>query len=320
MIGLHIRPLIAAAPNRIALCGLLVLSLVLGGCASGRQKSGTPGGSQFAALYAGKSELAYATRFPAASAAEAIASGVAAEAGGDYDRALFEYIRALEKSGEDAHVLTRIGDIHAARNNLPLAEFAYRWAIKVDQHHAEALTGLGILQTKQRHYAAARAHLQAALAQSDQLAAAHNALGILEDLQGQYDSAQEHYRAALALVPRSALLYNNLGYSRYLSGDHRGAITAFKKALDANRNYRLAWRNLALVYTQQQRYDEALAALAKVQSLPKAYNDVGYLAMLAGRLNDAEAFFAEALEREPKYYELAQLNIERVRRLKKTRP
>jgi hypothetical protein len=56
-----------------------------------------------------------------------------------------------------------------------------------------------------------------------------------------------------------------------------------------------------------------------VQDLPKAYNDVGYVAMLGGRLDDAETFFEEAMRLSPRYYELAGMNAQRLRMMNNDR-
>jgi hypothetical protein len=53
-------------------------------------------------------------------------------------------------------------------------------------------------------------------------------------------------------------------------------------------------------------------ALSKVQDLPKAYNDVGYVAMVAGDLDKADGFFAEAKRLSPHFYALADTNQRRV--------
>ncbi len=124
--------------------------LALVGCATPQTKSATV--NPYGSLYSGKSDVAYATALPVSSANEAIVRGDAAIANGDLDRALFEYIRALEKEGDNADVLYKIGVIHASRGNTGLAEIAYRWALKANPHHAGALTGLGILLTKKRQY------------------------------------------------------------------------------------------------------------------------------------------------------------------------
>jgi len=105
-------------------------------------------------------------------------------------------------------------------------------------------------------------------------------------------------------------------YYQYTDENNEQAIEMFKEAIELDPNYALAWRNLGLVYTKLARYDEALQAFEKVQDASKAYNDVGYLAMVAGRLDDAETFFDEAMRTSPEYYNLAGENAKRVQTLK----
>ncbi len=95
-----------------------------------------------------------------------------------------------------------------------------------------------------------------------------------------------------------------------------GAIAAFNEALKNDPRYERAWRNLALVYAREGNYRKALDALSKVEDAPKAYNDVGYVAMVSGRLNEAGALFNEAMQLSPEYYELAAANLQRLRTIK----
>ena len=310
-------PLVSHSARRHSPGGLrlaLLFLVLLGGCA--QQPTKTTDAGDYAALLGAQSDVAYATEFPVGSATEALAKGDAALAGRDSDRALFEYIRALRKEGDNAEAFYKIGAIHAARGKDDLAEMAHRQALATDPRHAAAMTGLGILLTRKRHYAEAGTQLRAALRLDPKLAGAHNALGVLADIDRDHPRAQGHYRDGLALAPRSPTLHNNLGYSYYLAGNNPAAIREFRAALDSNPKYALAWRNLGLVYSRQGKYEEALAAFGKVQDAPKAYNDVGYIAMVAGRLDDAQSFFDEAQRLAPEYYPTASDNAERVRRLK----
>lgn len=249
-------------------------------------------------------------------AAEALEAGDTALAGGDLDKALFYFLQAARLDPKSAATFTRIGNLHEARGDRQRAALAYRQALRADPRYAGALAGLGILLTRDRQYAEAEAQLLAAVREDPSLARAHNALGVLNDLQRDYPTAKRHYEKALALAPRSPMLVNNLGYSRYLAGDDAGAIIRFEEALELNPNYSLAWRNLGLVYARQGRYRDALHAFGKVQDKAEAYNDVGYIAMVSGRLDDAESFFDQALRLSPKHYALASDNAERVRALR----
>ena len=292
----------------------LIAMLGLGGCASDGALSKLSGkaAGPFSALYEGKSLVAFGTELPASSVAEALQKGDLAAAGGDLDKALFHYIRALELDEGNAEALYRIGLIHAERGNTRLAEIAFRWSIQRDPRHVGSLNGLGVLLLKQRNYGEARQHLEAALRVDDRVASAHNALGVISDLERQYGAAQGHYERALALQPGSPSVLNNLGYSLYLSGKWKEAIRTYRQALVADPEYEMAWRNLGLVYARQKRYDEAIAALSKIEDRPKAYNDVGYIAMVEGRLDVAKRYFEEAKRMSPQFYALADANEKRV--------
>jgi Flp pilus assembly protein TadD len=287
------------------------LALVLPGCKTLEPKIATGLGSH-GALYDGKSELAFNTQFPVTSVPEALQRGDLAVASGDLDKALFEYIRALDLDEGNPEALARIGHIHYQRGNQQLAELAFRWSLQRDSRNPDTLAGLGTLLLKRRDYPASRQLLEQAVRIEPRLSNAHNALGVIADLEKDYSRAQFHYQQALAYAPGSASLLNNLGYSRYLSGDNKGAIATFRDALLADPNYQLAWRNLGLVYAREGRYPEAVEAFAKVQDLPKAYNDVGYLAMVGGKLDDARDFFDEAQRQSAEFYTLAETNRRRL--------
>ncbi|MEA3277443.1 MAG: tetratricopeptide repeat protein [Pseudomonadota bacterium] len=295
--------------SRTVACAALVLLLT--GCAS----STTPkpsGLGAYGSLYDGKSQVVYGTQFPVSSAAEAIQRGDIAVTSGDLDRALFEYIRALDLDDDNADALYKIGVIHSARGNQQLAEVAFRWALRGQPNQVRALTGLGVLLLKRREYEESKKHLEKAVSIEPRIPSAHSALGVIADLEGAYPRAQSHYSKALEGNPKSPSLLNNLGYSRYLSGDWKGATAAFREALIADPQYDLAWRNLGLVYARQQEYTKALDALSKTEDVPKAYNDMGYVAMVSGRLGDAESFFEKAMHLSPDYYELAETNGRRI--------
>jgi Flp pilus assembly protein TadD len=297
---------------------LAVLALSLTACSTPTVKQS--GQSAFAELYEGKSGLLHGTQLPASSAEEAISRGDAAVEGGDLDRALFEYIRALDFNAHNADVFYKIGAIHAYRDNTRLADLAFRWALREDPKNAGALQGLGILLLDRREYDEAKRLLSEAVQVQPRLWRAHSALGVIADLRQDFQAAQAHYDKALAVVPNSAMLLNNLGYSQYLSGDWNAAIQSLKRALTVNSDYHLAWRNLALIYTRKGRYAEAVEALSKTEDVAKAYNDVGYVSLVAGRLDEAEGLFEEAMRLSPTYYVMASENAERVRLLKDLSP
>jgi len=290
----------------------VTLSLALAGCAT-TPKSEEP--DLYGMLYEGESTAAYGTASPVESPAEAYRNGDAAARAGDFDRALFEYIRGLRLEEEPAaDPLYRIASIHHQRDNQKLADMAYRWALEVDPDHAAAGTGLGIMYLESRRYDEAEARLRAVARKEQASWRTHNALGILSDLQGHFDEAARHYARALKIEPANHLVLNNLGYSLYLAGDWEGAREALGKALRSNPGYELAWRNLGLLHARDGDYEEALEAVGRSGTEAEAYNDIGYVSMLQGKYTDAVYFFEQAMRLSPTFYVTASENAKHAER------
>lgn len=266
----------------------------------------------FSALGEPQAELAYATAMPSASVDESVARGDLAMARGDSERALFEYLQALQAGGANVDVLYKVGQIHLARGDKDRAEIAFSMALVEQPDHAGLRLELGILRMHKRDYATAKRHLLKALEIAGENARARNALGVMEDMAGHYDQAQAHYQAAIAVAADRSTSMNNLGYSHYLSGDLEKAEASFRAALGVDPENQRAWRNLGLVLARQARYPEALQAFGKTGKEYEAYNDVGYIAMVAGHYDAAERFFEEAIIRSPAYYALAGKNAQRL--------
>ncbi|XZX93634.1 tetratricopeptide repeat protein, partial [Stutzerimonas frequens] len=68
-----------------------------------------------------------------------------------------------------------------------------------------------------------------------------------------------------------------------------------------------------------ERYEEALSAFEQIGSRAQASNDVGYICLVEGKLDEAEQFFRSAMEQSPSHYATAWDNLERVRQLRKVR-
>lgn len=304
----------AAKCKGLRLFSALLMSTILAGCASAPPAKM---GDEFGVFYEGESEATYATAFPVGSPEEAYQNGDAAAQSGDYDRALFEYIRGLRLAEEPStDTLYKIGSIHHSRENNRLADLAYRWVLGIESDHLGAGTGLGLVLLQGRQYEAAKLQLDAVVAGDERAPwRAYNALGILADMDGNAAQAETYYQEALSGNPGSPLVLNNLGYSRYLAGDWPGAQMALQDALRANGNYELAWRNLGLVHARQKNYAFALEALRRTGEESEAYNDVGFVSMLEGDYTQALSFFDRAMRLSPVYYVTANENATNTKRM-----
>ena len=303
-----------SCPERLLVVGAMLL--LVAGCASApADKPVTTESSKYADLYDSKMAATHATELPVATAEEARMRGDQALRNGDMDLALYLFIQALQLDENDATTLTKIGAIHASRDNLNLAEIAYWQALRINPDNATALTELGLIMLKKRQYPQARDKLTHSLNVTNQQWRAHNALGIVADMEGNHTEAALHYREALKIRPESPMLLNNLGYSLYLSEDRAGALKVIRQALDNDPNYKLAWQNLGLLYARERNYTAAVDAFSHAMELYKAYNDVGYLAMLDGNYQLSEDYLVKAIKLCPSYYEAAHSNLARARNL-----
>jgi Flp pilus assembly protein TadD len=131
--------------------------------------------------------------------------------------------------------------------------------------------------------------------------------------------AQKHYIQAIHIDGNRPVYMNNLGYSYYLMGLQDRAEEMFLDTLKVDPNYKLAWRNLGLVYAKAARFKQALEAFSKTGEEHQAHNDVGYVAMLSGHYDEALHHFNEAVRRAPSYYELAARNAKRLSTLREMR-
>jgi len=289
---------------------LLSLALVvalLSGCASN-----PPAASRsYHGLYDGQPAAVFATELPASSAEEAMQRGDLALRQGNLDQALYLYVMALEIDDARPDAFYKIGRIHAYRGNVALAVKAYAQVLARAPDHARAHEELGLLLLNERKYDLAERSLQSALAADGRRPRVHNALGVIADLHGDHNAAAQHFEAALTIEPNSAQTLNNLGYSHYLAGRWQEAEQIYARALAIDPNHVLATRNLGILYARLERYDEALALLDRVMKPENAYNDIGYVAMLDGRHEQARTFLDEAVRLSPSYYETAYENLRR---------
>jgi len=253
-------------------------------------------------------DVLFATEFPVASEAEAIAQADQALQRGEVDKALFFYVRALQFQPENVELLARIGEIQMQRNNHDLARRAYLAALEYDPTHARSLEGLGLIYIAEGMHEQAVVELKSAVAYNDQLWRAHNALGIYEDKAGDFAAAQIHYDMALSINPDAADVLNNRGYSKLLAGNSDGATLDFYEAA-ANRNFPLAWANLGKLYAAQGRYSDAITTYKHVMSEAHALNNTAYAAIENGDIAEAKFCLNKAIRLSPTYFPAAEENL-----------
>ncbi len=127
--------------------------------------------------------------------------------------------------------------------------------------------------------------------------------------------AKERVMAALALDSTSAEVHRMLGRTHTSLGMPDDAIDAYRTALTVDPTEVWAMNNLALIYIQQERYEDALGPLARAVQLrpgaPVFQNNLGIALELSGHAGAAREAYRSAIAADSSYRK-AQVSLARV--------
>lgn len=134
-----------------------------------------------------------------------------------------------------------------------------------------------------------------------------------------YERARRAYRKVLDLAPDNLLGLVNLGMAEFTAGNAQEAEKLLKRAVRIRIETAPAWLTLGVIYMDQERLDEALAALTQATLYDprnaRARNFLGVVAGRKGWLDAAQDQLRKALEIDPNYgdanYNLALFYLER---------
>jgi Flp pilus assembly protein TadD len=238
-----------------------------------------------------------------------IREGDKVAANGEFDKALVQYVIALEGDDTNAELYYKVGFIHQSEGRIELAERSFREALKNSPDHVPARISLGLIALRKENFQYAEVVLDQVLEQDPLNWRALNALGVLGDLREDFSRAREFYDRALVQTPDSINVLNNLGYSLYLQGQWKNAEKYFKQVVDKDPEYAQGWSNLALVYLQLGDENMAKIAFLKVVNEHQALNNMGYFNLLRKDVVSAREKLKDATRVAPFYYALAYRNL-----------
>lgn len=173
---------------------------------------------------------------------------------------------------------------------------------------ADALFTAGAVLLVQGRGQAAEEQLQQAVELDPAHWRAWNALGQARDRRQSWPAAEKAYVAALQWAPEEPAVLNNYGMSLLAAGDYARAEELFLRALELGPDLGIVDTNLRLALALQGRYDAALAGTDPLGA-PAALNNVGYAALMRGDYPSARAFFLQAIDASPSFYEPAWSNL-----------
>lgn len=218
---------------------------------------------------------------------------------------------------DPAHAAARFGmaEIRLATGDAARAHELFDSLVDDPDYGARALQGRGIARLMLGQPRGAAEDMRKAVAADPALWRAWNALAQFHDAERDWEQAGDSYRKALAVMPDSAVVNNNLGFSLMMQGQTEEAARMFLAALRRQPDLKAAQANLRLALAWQGRYVDALAGVGLAQ-LPEVMNNLGYVAMMKGEFEVAEAYFTRAIEASPSYYRTAADNLLRLRAMR----
>jgi len=118
-------------------------------------------------------------------------------------------------------------------------------------------------------------------------------------------TARRAYERVLDLAPDNLLGLVNLGVVEFAAGNKERATELLRKAVQIRIETPPAWLTLGIIYMDQERFDEALAALTQAVLLdPRNSRARNYLGVVVGRkgwIDGAQSELRRAVEFDPEY-------------------
>jgi tetratricopeptide (TPR) repeat protein len=195
--------------------------------------------------------------------------GVAFADKGEYDKALAQYLEALEINPRQGHPHNNLGNILKRRGDLAGAIAQYRAAAEIEPELVDIRLNLG-----------------------DALAAA-----------GQLNEAIEQYNKALQINPANEAAHFNLGFVLFQKGDAEGAIAQYREVLRIKPDNAAACFSLALALAKTGRVEEALLSYRQAIKINPQYTDaywnLGLALIRKGETRQAIDCFQQDLAAKP---------------------
>ena len=228
---------------------------------------------------------------------------------GRYDDAEVLLERVLYTYPDDPRGLLAAAELRLAQGDAPEAMPIFAKVLEDPTLKAQADQGYGITLLLIGDADLAANHLREAVAADPTLWRAWNALGAYYDDKEDWAKASESYRHALEIEPKKAYVQNNYGFSLFMQDRLDESIEALQTAFRLDPDSDQIKTNLRLAYARKGQYVRALSGTNENEKA-RNLNNVGYIALLRGDYDQAEAYFLRAMEADVRYNETAARNLD----------
>ncbi|HEV8146421.1 MAG TPA: tetratricopeptide repeat protein, partial [Bryobacteraceae bacterium] len=237
-----------------------------------------------------------------------LASGLAEQERGQYERAIRDYTRATELNPTSSDGWRRLANVYNATNRPEEAIATYRKAIAAQPDYYLQYIAFGNFYLNRNEYSQAEQQYRRVTSSAPELADGHMNLGLALMRQGRFADAEASMTRALSLR-RTPLLLSNLGSLYYAQERFTEAERFYKECVESQPSA-LRYRNLGDAYRHLRKRKEAQQAYLAGQKLaeqevarnPRQASARVRLAILCAFLGEsrrAESELLQALSLDP---------------------
>ncbi len=221
-----------------------------------------------------------------------------------YDEAIKEFENALSLNPKDPRVHNDLGVIYKERNDLPKAEYHYKYAIEIEPNFNLAIVNLAELYIQQKKYTEAIKLLENSLSlQPHNIELLYN-LGFVYHNSGELEKALSYYEHVLSYDDKEPNTLNNIAMICSEKNDWEKAKNMLIKCIYKNPFFTLAYANLGDIFYSENHKKKALYYYDKgLETNPEHIGLCIALSLLYTEMGNSEKGIwelMEVLERHPK--------------------
>jgi serine/threonine-protein kinase len=227
---------------------------------------------------------------------------------GDLARSLEYFEAAIAADQNSAIAYTGLADAHtllveyglaSPSAGMPKAKAAAMRAIELDPSVAEAYASLALIRSLYDwEWQDARGLYQRAIELNPGYATAHHWLGVdWYALTGRFAEARAQLEIALQLDPLSSIIREGQNFVRLLERRYEDAVQGYHELMADDPTFYKAYTSLGRVYTQQEKFSDAIRMLEKGRSIagdvPNILGALGQAYALNGQSDRARELLRE---------------------------
>jgi Flp pilus assembly protein TadD len=227
---------------------------------------------------------------------------------GNYGMAQLYYLAAIKRDPDSLPALKGLAMVAYKQNRLEEATQTLEEALELYPEDVEALLTYGeVLRSRGLIEEALIPLAHAEIVEPDN-AIVLQELAITHDANGKPREANAYYIRALLLSPRSSSALNNIGFHYLLRGNYLLATEKFFAALRFDPKSPRIRNNLAVSLAMMGDDEGALRLFSQTMGAVEAQNNLGYLHMIKGNLEESKIALEAALNKSPALYVRAMEN------------